>query len=242
MQTYQEPPTDEEEFEEEIEFNVIPKRADLLEKLTRTPLRVDDLIGENLKKLENLLQNKGEPTINDDLRFQIEGLAIILTAYKLKKIRGEKYLQGSRADCFIEVRYLSNLLKGINRTLESKRKTPTEISDILYRVVTDLLKDDSILSDKYKKALDDRTRIYNVLTKKFFIKYDEEKLIENLRRIGKAYESIKGSKIGGKIEEELSRYKKMPDESLEQLETIQVTNAMAHEGESIKDKLHAFNR
>jgi len=229
------PNTDElEEDEDVIEFKVLPERASLLEKLTQTPLKVTDLVGENLHKLEKLMSNKAEPT-NNDLRFQIQGLAVTLTAYKLKNLQGERYLKGNRStDYFIEIRYLSNILKGINRTLQSKRKTPTEISKILYNSVINLLKNDNTLSDKDRQKLDSRKRIYNAIIKKFPMKYDDEKFIEHVSETGKSIESMKGSKIREKIEEELSRYKNMPRKSLKQLETIEVAKAMVHEEEALR--------
>lgn len=221
METYPEPYQNEKEFEEEIEFTIIPERQDQLEKLTQTPLEVGDLVGENLEKLAKFLQNKEGAS---DIRLQIEGLAVTLTAYKLKKIQGERYIKSSRSvDAFIEVRCLSNLLKGINRTLESKRKTPQEISDILYSNVTELIRGDNI-SAKDRQALD-RGRIYNLLAKRYFMKYDEEKIIENLIDIGKLFDTVKGGNIRKKIETELARYKKMPQESLKQVETIEVARA-----------------
>ncbi|MFH1332514.1 MAG: hypothetical protein ABIH63_04510 [archaeon] len=238
MELCQENSPNEEEFEEDdelVEFKVMPERSSLLERLTQTPLKVGDLIGENLYRLEKLMENKSGLTTNNNLRFQIEGLAVTLTAYKLKKIQGKRYLQGNRsADYFIEVRYLSNILKGINRTLESKRKTPTGISKILYNVVINLLKNDDTLSDKERQKLDSKRRIYNALTKKFSMRYEDEKFTERVREIGKAIESMKGSNIRRKIEEELSRYKKMPYESLKQVETIEVAKAMAHEEEALR--------
>ncbi len=213
-----------------------PKEVITLDKLSQKAVQIDDLISENLKKIEKLIPDveiEGELKANKT-RHQIEGLVVAVTAYKLKRIKEKAYLESNRfSDNFIEARYISNLLQGVNKTIKSRKKKPKEVRDILYSAFIELIKEDDMSTKKEKLKFDSTKRIYHTLMKRF-VTYDTTKILENLEEVGKAFERTKENNIRKRIEEELAKYKKMPYESLKQLETIEVAKAMMSEEENIR--------
>ncbi|MEM4267104.1 MAG: hypothetical protein QW404_03565 [Candidatus Nanoarchaeia archaeon] len=207
-----------------------------LEKLSQKAVYLDDLISEKLKKLEKLLpdNNFQGQIIENKIRRQLEGLALSLTAYKLKTLQGKLYLDSNKfSDNFIEVMYLSNILKGINTSLLNMKKKPHEIRDLLYSVFLGLLKQEGVLEKKERLKLNNRKRMYHVLTSRFS-EYNREKVLEDLEGIGRDFESIKNNNIRKKIEEQLAYYKKLPYESLKKIETMEVAKALICEEENIR--------
>jgi len=207
-----------------------PIKVGSLERLTQDYLTVNDLISENLKNLDKTLGGI-KRLDNENMKYELDGLAITLTAYKLKQFQGERYFQGRLSDRFIEARYLSIILNWINTTIGKGRKKPEKVRDKLYAIVEKLIKDDKI-SEKERHKLDPRNRIYNALTKRFTY-LDTEHIKENLILIGKVFDSTKQYSKREDIEKELLRYKHLPDEKIRAMETGFVAQRICNEEEII---------
>ncbi len=228
----------EEIGDEEIREISLPKQDITLERLCLKAVDTEDLISENLDKLKKALPDKKEKeeTKQNKLRLQLEGLGLALTAYKLKDIKKDYLNMNRRSNEFIEIRYLSNLLRGINKTLASRWKKPKEIRDIMYSAFLRFLAGDNTISKKEKNKLDPKRTIYNSLVKKF-VDYEHEKVMENIEEIGKVFEYARSYKVKQKIEEEIAKYPKLEEDQKEAMKIRFVADRMVDEGEQIRDTL-----
>jgi hypothetical protein len=206
------------------------KESPDLGKITRSYLTTEDIISWNIQKLESFIPEK-------ELRFEIQGLALAVATYKLKNMRGYNYSERQKiSDGLIEAKYFSNILKGINRTLNIKRKTPKEIMGILQIVLYPLLFNDKNIEKKFTD-INANQKVYYSVSRIMKKSQDDDDLTEGLIRLGKELENIKSGTTVKNIETELSKHKKTQKEIIKAIKTRMVAGKLVEESESIRRNL-----
>lgn len=205
------------------------KHPKYIEILTRTHLDTEDLICENLLRLKKQLpdRKRGGDSVTNEERIELGGLALVLGVYKIKNLYGRRYFEGRDVDNFVEMRYVSNILKGISKTLE--RKTTGELTAILYNSFTNVLKGSNTLSEKEMLRLDPTKKMYNSIAKRLY-KRDEEEIRNRVKEIGLVLDGMRECKMGMLVKEELLQHSHLKnDEARLQMTRIVAQKIMVEE-------------